>query len=237
MSSQEDWSKIGGQKAAFVAFAKNPELVAVKTRLAATLGEEPARKLYIAFLEDCLAKLKTNRTVAHFLACYPDMGGKVLPDLAAKYDFKLLRQEGADLGERMLNCVKTLLESHSSVIVFGTDVPVLPIDGMEKPLEHTEDWDVLLGPSRDGGYWAFGANRLQDGVFDGIRWGSDTVFVETVKNCVKLGLDLIFVDVSEDVDNEESLTRLCEMLEGSGDEAGASRLALEELGLLGGRKR
>lgn len=234
MSNQEGLS--GGGQAAFVAFAKNPELVPVKTRLANTLGQEQARKLYLALLEDCLASLKSIKSVKHYLAVYPDVTGKLLPDLAAKYDFSLVEQEGEDLGERMLNCVKTLLSSHLAVIIFGTDMPELPLSGIEKTLSQMEQWNVLLGPSRDGGYWAFGANKVHDRMFDGIQWGGDSVFVETVKNCARLGLEVSFLDISEDIDDQQSLGRFCKWLAQRKDGAPASREVLKELGLLVGRE-
>lgn len=224
-------------RTAFVAFAKNPELVPVKTRLAETLGQERARRLYIALLQDCLTSLGSTKSVDRYLACYPDASGELLPRLGAEHGFKLIQQEGKDLGERMLNCVKNLLSSHSAVLVFGTDLPLLPLDGIEDSLGRMEYWDVLLGPSRDGGYWAFGANRVNDRMFEGIKWGSNSVFVETVKNCMKLGLEMAFLDVAEDVDDEESLMRFCRSLESGSKGACASRLVLEELGLLAGRNR
>lgn len=152
---------------AFVAFAKNPEVVPVKTRLAKTLGQEQARRLYVALLHDCLASLGSTKSAEHYLACYPDSSGELMPRLAAEHGFQLMQQEGMDLGERMLNCVKKLLDSYSAVIVFGTDVPVLPLQNVSDSLSRIDYWDVLLGPSRDGGYWAFGAKRVDDSVFKG----------------------------------------------------------------------
>lgn len=217
---------------AFVAFAKNPELVPVKTRLAKTLGQEEARRLYIALLQDCLVSLGSIKSTEHYLACYPDVSGELMARFAVEHGFEVMQQKGNDLGERMLNCVKVLLPSHSAVIVFGTDAPVLPLAGIEKCLEQLDYWDVVLGPSHDGGYWAFGANRVDDRMFDGIEWGTDSVFVETIKNCVKLGLEVVLLDACEDVDDEQSLTRFCDLLESRSNGAHASRLVLGELGLL-----
>lgn len=222
-------------KAAFVAFAKNPELVPVKTRLAETLGQERARRLYIALLQDCLTSLGSAKSADHYLACYPDASGDLMARLGAEHGFKLIQQEGKDLGERMLNCVKKLLDYYSAVIVFGTDVPVLPLQTISDSLGRLEYWDVVLGPSRDGGYWAFGAKRVNDLMFEGIEWGSSSVFVETIKNCVKFGLEVAFLDVCEDIDDQKSLANFCELLAKGSDGATASRSVLKELGLLVGR--
>ena len=219
-------------KVAFVAFAKNPELVPVKTRLAQTLGQDWASRLYVALLEDCLASLASVNGVEHYLACYPDVTGQLFQKLALEHGFSLVQQQGEDLGERMLNCIKDLLACHSAVIVFGTDMPVLPLRALDYSLGWMEYWDVLLGPSYDGGYYVFGAKMVHDLMFEEIQWGSHSVFVETIKNCVKLGLEVAFLDVCEDVDDDQSLGRLCKSLMSNGKEAPATRAVLENFGLL-----
>lgn len=219
-------------KVALVAFAKNPEVVPVKTRLARSLGEDLSKRIYVGLLEDCLSSLQSIQGTQLYLACYPDDSATFFKNLEAKYGMKLLCQEGADLGERMLTCIKTLLASHRAAIVFGTDVAVLPVDSILKALSTMALWDVILGPSRDGGYYAVGAKTVHDLMFAGVNWGAQTVFIETVKNCADLGLEVAFLDVCDDVDDIDSLRRLGALLELQGYGAEATRALLKDSGLL-----
>ncbi|MBI4533716.1 MAG: TIGR04282 family arsenosugar biosynthesis glycosyltransferase [Candidatus Melainabacteria bacterium] len=219
-------------KVACVAFAKNPDLIPVKTRLARSLGQKVATRVYIALLEDCLSSLSSVNGAEKFLACLPDERGTFFDDLKTRHGVKLVCQEGDDLGERMLHCVRSLLKNYQAVIVFGTDIPALPVISIKHALDSMRHWDVLLGPSLDGGYYAFGAKKAVDSMFVGIEWGSETVFGDTVKNCAGLGLELMFLDVLDDVDNIESLIRLSRTLHQTGSRAYRTRWVLQEIGLL-----
>lgn len=227
-------SRNGG--VALVAFAKDPSRVLVKTRLARTIGEGLATRVYSALLDDCLTSLHSLTSATTYLACYPDEKSHFFQDLERSLDVQLIPQSGEDLGERMLSCARSLLEQHSAVIIFGTDVPYLPIRSIETAVEQMQYWNVLLGPCSDGGYYAFGVNRVVESMLDGVDWGTESVFVHTVKNCVGLGLEVAFLEILDDIDDEQSLRKLCRQLRQNNVEASATRRLLEEEGLLVGSR-
>lgn len=208
------------KKDAMVAFAKDPYETPVKTRLAATIGNETARMLYIAMLEDCLGELCSEHGRDVYVACYPDRERRFFTSLQKAYPVELIDQEGADLGERMYSCASRLLISYSSVFLFGTDLPVLPMQSISTALAN-DSWDIAFGPAQDGGFYAIGLRKCRPEIFQGVNWSSSTTLVETITNCVRLGLETIFLDLSFDVDDRPSLDALS--LELSLLEKGASK--------------
>lgn len=225
-----------GGRVALVAFAKDPSRVAVKTRLARSVGTDLATKVYSALLHDCLTSLHSVPSSTRYLACYPDEESSFFQNLECSFGLHLVRQSGADLGERMLSCARNLLDEHSAVIIFGTDVPWLPVSSIETALKQMRYWNVLLGPCSDGGYYAFGVNRVVDSMLDRVAWGTESVFVETVRNCVDLGLEVAFLDILDDIDDEPALSKLCRHLQRNKAETSATgRLLMEEGLLIGSR--
>lgn len=223
--------------AALVAFAKDPSRVAVKTRLACTVGAQLATRVYEALLRDCLKSLCSIPSATTYLACYPDEESQFFQNFKKSFDLKLIRQTGQNLGDRMLSCAGSLLEEHTAVIIFGTDVPCLPVSSIDSALKQMHYWNVLLGPCGDGGYYAFGVNRIIESMLDAVQWGTESVFVKTVKNCVELGLEVSFLDVLDDIDDERALSKLCQKLQLQNDETSAISLLLEEEGLLVGSRQ
>lgn len=226
----------GGGGVALVAFAKDPSRVAVKTRLAHSVGADLATKVYSALLYDCLTSLCSVSSSTRYLACYPDEKSRFFQDFEHSFGLHLIRQSGEDLGERMLSCASNLLEEHSAVIIFGTDVPWLPVSSIETAMKQMQYWNVLLGPCSDGGYYAFGVNRVVESMLDGVAWGTEFVFLETVKNCAGLGLEVAFLDILDDIDDEQSLSKLCRQLQRNKGETSATRRLLVEEGLLLGSR-
>ncbi|MGD9682211.1 MAG: TIGR04282 family arsenosugar biosynthesis glycosyltransferase [Candidatus Obscuribacterales bacterium] len=220
---------------ALVAFAKNPDIVPVKTRLATTFGADRARLIYIAMLEDCLTALSClpgQNTVCTrlYLACYPDEKGEFFQPLARHFELSLIPQTGADLGERMTSCLETLLAEHETVFIFGTDIPRIPVASLGALLKRT-DFDIALGPSPDGGYYALGARKeINPGIFQGVSWSSGGVLEQTLVNCRALDLAVAFLDDCQDVDDRGSLEALIGELRKDHEAAPATRAVLGNMG-------
>lgn len=222
-----------GIDTALVAFAKNPDTVPVKTRLATTFGADQARLIYIAMLEDCLTALSCQPGTRLYLACYPDHRDEFFLSLAGRFQLSLIPQIGADLGERMTGCLEKLLSDHETVFVFGTDIPLLPLSSLDALLASRQNFDIALGPSPDGGYYALGARKeFNPGIFDGVSWSSGRVLEQTLANCRTLDLLVVFLDDCQDVDDERSLEALIRGLREDREAAPATRAVLVATGLL-----
>lgn len=215
---------------ALVAFAKNPRTQKVKTRLGASLGKKEASLLYEALLADCLENLKTVENTQLYIACADEKGHNFFGDLSERFGTDLVEQEGSDLGERMLNCLEILLVKHEGVIILGTDVPVIDLEAIQEAVQAVKEWDVVVGPSKDGGYYAFGAKQVKPGLFDGVSWSSNSVLDITLENCRRLSLRVHILPEAIDVDELDSLNAVIPVLRARQGMGLATRRVLDSLG-------
>lgn len=192
------------RKVAFVAFAKDPEAIPVKTRLARSVGQAGADIIYLAMLEDCLQELCSAKYADTFLACYPNDNSDLFKQLAIAYDITLIKQAGTDLGERMYSCAFSILQEYDTVFLFGTDLPIIPVETIRVALS-TRGWDVLFGPCKDGGFYTIGFRKLVAKIFVDVDWDTDSSLIQTVRNCVSSELEVLFIDLCTDIDDLDSL--------------------------------
>ena len=162
-------------------FAKYPEKGEVKKRLSAVLGDDLTVELYKNFVIDSLVTLKES-SAQLLLCCYPPNSQKEFMEwLDVHHDF--LPQQGADLGQRMKTCfVHAFDRGFQFVIAIGSDIPDLPCEFIKEALSSLKTHDVVIGPSFDGGYYLIGfrENKFIPEAFDGIDWGTHTVFHDTL---------------------------------------------------------
>ena len=188
-------------------FAKYPQPGRVKTRLAASIGDESACRLYRAFVETLLARFAHvgNQRV---LAFSP-------PERRAEFEalggpcWQLAEQSTGDLGQRMQRYFKDAFERGASrVVLLGSDSPTLPVEYVERAFRLLKEVPVVLGPSDDGGYYLIGAAGQVPPIFDDIAWSSEAVWGQTTNRLRSLGQDFRELPPWYDVDDEEDLRRL-----------------------------
>ena len=190
-------------------FIKSPERGQVKRRLAACLGEAVATELYSSFVLDSLAMLDTCE--ARSLVCFypPKRKKTIMAWLGRQYSY--LPQRGRDLGQRMKNGFTDAFErGFKRAVIVGSDIPDLPRDVIEGAFELLTTRDAVLGPSFDGGYYLIGFKHetFQPQAFEGIQWGSETVFKATTSYLRAKGLSLHTLRPWNDIDTVTDLKDL-----------------------------
>ena len=185
-------------------FAKTPELGRVKTRLQPTVSAEGALALHRALVRDTLLLLgRSGRADLVTVAFSGEPERDLVPSGIA-----VERQAGAGLGERLTHSVLAAYDRGAhSVVVLGTDSPDLPPEWIDLAFERLSDFDVVLGPALDGGYYLIGLAGPHVGIFEGIPWSTDQVLVETRRRIEGLGLSYAELDPWSDVDRPADLER------------------------------
>jgi len=182
---------------------RNPEVGTVKTRLIPALGEEGARSLYRAFLQDI--GLRLSGRGYDVLWAYTPEGG---PPPANLTPGLVLPQEGPDLGHRLHHIVRSALQrGYARVVVISSDVPHLPASVVDAAFQALEQADVVLAPSEDGGYHLVGLTQPHD-IFTMVPMSTPAVFAQTVEAVAAAGLRLALLDADFDVDEPADLRRL-----------------------------
>ena len=190
--------------------AKAPIAGEVKTRLVPPLTQEQAADLYRALLLDQLEHL-SRLTVADLYLVYSPDNAAPLMKLLAPPDFQCLAQRGGDLGERMDAAFSDLWRrGHRNVVLVGSDLPALPLTILETAFDllAASAGQVVLGPSRDGGYYLVGMSRLTSEIFEEMSWGDDQVLRVTLEKLSALGIKPALLPEWFDIDRVEDLNRL-----------------------------
>lgn len=190
------------EKNLLIIFVKNPELGKVKTRLAATIGEQEALRIYKQLLAHTWETTKdqpADKVV--FYSDYVDFSDEWENDIFQKH-----RQEGADLGDRMFNAFQWgFSKGYSSVCIIGSDCYELNTKTINDAFERLKKSQVVIGPCLDGGYYLLGMNKLHNFLFKNKHWSTGSVLKETIKDIEKHNLSACLLAVLRDVDVESDL--------------------------------
>jgi len=194
-------------KQALLIFAKNLIYGKVKTRLAATMGNDLALSVYkqlLSYTQHITFALSFGKIVF-----YSDFMEK--DDIWGKEDFQKQIQIGNDLGERIENAFEYAFhQNHNKVVIIGTDCVELTSDIINKAFNSLDDHDVVIGPAKDGGYYLLGIKKLNAELFKKISWSTGDVLNQTLWICKKLNLTVFLLPELSDIDNEEDYKRALE---------------------------
>ncbi|MCG8566153.1 MAG: TIGR04282 family arsenosugar biosynthesis glycosyltransferase [Desulfobacterales bacterium] len=189
-------------------FMRAPELGRVKTRLAKDLGPEQALAFYRSCVVHTLAMAEGAGIPWEVCFCPSHQGGMIREWLGR--DISITSQGPGDLGERMAHAMASAFDRGASrVILVGTDIPGIRSRHFDAALAWLGKRDVVLGPSRDGGYWLIGFNRasFDPGVFLGMEWSHPQVARDTRIRIRQAGLSLGELSPLQDVDTMSDLRR------------------------------
>ena len=187
----------------------------VKTRLAATLGNQLASDVYILMLSHLLKQLDhvaDRRTVVF----YPEDSRHEFANLCGQ-QWHLNPQASGDLGDKLYKFFSMSLNGKTvgepeiasrKVVVIGSDCPNLDPTIIEQAFDALNRQAVVLGPSSDGGYYLIGMRKSIPEIFQGISWSTSKVLVETIKTLEKMNIGFETLPEMTDVDEAKDLKKL-----------------------------
>jgi rSAM/selenodomain-associated transferase 1 len=211
---------------ALVVFVKHARPGVVKTRLAASIGDEAAAALYRALVEHVL-EATTPRPGDYERLVFFDP-----PEaLAEMRDWlpgvRLLAQCGGNLGARMSDAfAKAFARGASRVAIVGTDTPDVTRDTVREALRALDAADGAIGPAEDGGYYLLALREPRPQLFEGLAWSTPTVAAETRNRAAALRLTLHELPTLSDLDTLDDLRGLWPRLAGLLEARPALREAL-----------
>jgi hypothetical protein len=195
-------------RTAAVIMAKEPAAGRTKTRLCPPLSPPDAARLYEALLDDTIALVSSLRGVRLAVAVTPASAVGAFR-LRVPQDALVLPVDGADIGTCLRHATGRLFAlGHALVLASGADSPTVPPAYFERAERLLEQHDVVLGPSRDGGYYLVGLRRPAPGLFRGIAWSTAQVMAHTMARAAALGLSVALLPHWYDIDTAADLERL-----------------------------
>ena len=195
---------------ALVVMAKAPLAGQVTTRLVPPLSPEHAARLAGALLVDQLNHIRQVEYADLYLAYAPNEARALMKELAPPL-FRLFPQEGADLGARMQAIFEKLFHAgYRNIILIGSDLAAVPLDFFDRSRRFLDSPEhrVVLGPSRDGGYYLVGCNQPTPELFREMVWSHGAVLTQTLTKLAQLKISHHLLPSWFDVDMAEDLRAL-----------------------------
>ena len=188
-------------------FAKNPVLTKVKTRLAATIGDEKALFTYENLLQ------KTSEIIegidVHKSLYYSDY--IEVEDVWENNVSDKNIQVGKTLGEKMENAFKKgFSQGFSEIVIIGTDLWDINVNDINQAFKALERNAGVIGPATDGGYYLLGLSEWIPEVFEDKKWGTSSVLNDTMQSFKNK--KVLKLDYKNDIDNYKDLCTFPELL-------------------------
>lgn len=185
-------------------FLKWPEAGRVKTRLARKIGEKAALDIYRKLLEHTRAvavAVDTNRQ-----AWIAPTDHSIHWEEWGRPQFDRHDQPPGHLGEKMQNAFKHGFSSgYNRIVIIGSDCPTLQPSHIEQAFRELRHSDVVLGPSRDGGYYLLGLNRYRPRLFEEMPWSRPGLYDKTLSMIEEEQLSLKTLEELNDIDTAADL--------------------------------
>lgn len=187
-------------------FTRNPELGKVKTRLAKTVGDQKALDIYRLLLhhtKKTIQNINCDKVVYYSEEIQDN-------DIWDNSIFQKKLQNGKDLGYRMYNAFKNAFhKDYANVLIVGTDIFELESKLINEAFKALENHEVVIGPAKDGGYYLLGLKKLHPEIFKNKKWGTETIFQETMQDLnnvdVHLLVELNDIDTYDDLKQHKEL--------------------------------
>ena len=130
----------------------------------------------------------------HFLALDGSPEGLEIPP-----SFSVFPQRGSGLAERLAAAFR---DAGPPALLIGMDTPQVTSALLHEAIAILYSSDgAVLGPARDGGYWAIGLKEASDAVFDGIPMSTECTFAVQRTRLLALGWSVTSLPVLTDVDD------------------------------------
>lgn len=170
-------------------FCKEPQPGKVKTRLVADgMSQNEVLQLYTAFLEDIL-ELARQSGAGQKWAYYAPPASEAFQQKLKDKGFEIEAQSGEDLGQRMARLFQTAFSKGAGrIVLIGSDSPSLPKRYIEQAFQELENKEVVIGPTRDGGYYLIGLSKWIPEIFQNIHWSTPDVLMETLSRLDALNI-------------------------------------------------
>jgi uncharacterized protein len=185
-----------------ILFCRTPLLGGVKKRIAKRIGEQNALRIYRHLLNSTLKTL-SGIPGPKSIFFYGE-GGDYFEEFENR--FRLQKQQGRDLGERMYQALRSSeKEGYQRNVLVGADIPDLTAEDLIHALAELENNDLVLGPALDGGYYLVGGKKSRREIFEDIPWGTSQVYFKTLEKARKLKMRVGIGNKKSDIDTHEDI--------------------------------
>lgn len=187
-------------KQGLIVFVRKAELGKVKTRLAATIGDQKALHIYKELLQHSF-EIANAIDADKFVFYHSEFENNDL--WTAERFFKFV-QINNDLGKKMNHAFTSLFEKgYEKAVIIGSDCFELDATIVNEAFESLNYNDVVIGPAKDGGYYLLGMKKIHSFIFENKEWSTSTVYNDTMADFRNQQLSFYVLPLLTDVDTEK----------------------------------
>lgn len=187
-------------------FVRFPHPGKVKTRLAISLSPEIASEVYRLCAETVFRESSKLEGYVQKHVFFADRKDEYHVKRWAGPRFYYSHQVDGTLGNRLENGFESVFRRGcQKAIVVASDVPDLSAKTINEAITSLDQYDIVIGPTYDGGYYLLGLKKLYRSLFHNISWSTEEVLGETLSIAEELGLSVHLLPYLFDIDTEEDL--------------------------------
>jgi rSAM/selenodomain-associated transferase 1 len=172
------------KKSAIIIFIKNPDLGRVKKRLAKAVGDDKALEVYKQMLEHAqqiTRTLSTDKFLYYDRAI--DKNDTWSNDIYIKK-----KQQGTDMASRIAHAFEQIFKlKYEHIVIIGSDCLELDERIIRLAFRQLDHFDTVLGPTKDGGFYLLGMNKLYPEILKVEGWGTHSLTPNILKTLQHLG--------------------------------------------------
>lgn len=179
-------------------YAKPPRIGLAKTRLAASLGRVPARRIAALTLARTLHAARLSGLDVRVYTA-PDRMTRLREGQAPFGAARLYPQGSGGLTERL---ERGLAEAPPGPVIFiGSDAPDLSAAHLRAAIRALSRHSAVFGPASDGGFWLFGLHKgpRTRSPFRGVRWSGPHA-LQDVRDRLPPAASVAILPVLTDID-------------------------------------
>lgn len=197
-------------KGALVIFVKTPGCSPIKTRLAHSIGKTLAEEFYIGCLAATAAYVKAVQMKLPGLAVYWAVAEKEGLESPFWSDFPVIYQGEGNLGIRLSNVYREMLDRHEFACFIGADSPHVQTDqvvlGVLESARALKE-RFVIGETHDGGFYFFGGSiPVSESLWTSVEYSSPKTTNELRTRLISLG-GIATIAKDFDIDTLDDLWR------------------------------
>lgn len=183
-----------------IVLAKAPILGEVKTRIGKKIGMERSKWIYEQLLSHTsnVTKKTKIKTVLFKNKNHEKLETLFKHSIASKF------QLGRSLGEKMENAFHwAFKKKYKKIILIGADLWTLNEKIIIDSFKLLDKFNLVIGPSYDGGYFLIGMKKPNENIFKNIPWSTNNVLEKTISKMKTRKIS--FLEITKDIDSFSDL--------------------------------